>query len=193
MCKIVYLTSKRFDKPSKNFRKALAKELRDRKIEVVEDYSYDILNCFRKHKTYGIAFAFDFYRDDKRGYGLTLNKNCTFIARDFAYSLSNNLDIITPNISWRNFEFVNSDDGEWFKFFNKVSSSLKIIFYLCTYNNANDLENYIVAFDKIVKAFADEIIRCLRSDYDSEEYRKRVKMSKIKIKKLNNSQNELVI
>lgn len=188
MCKIVYLTSKRFDKPSKEFREALAEELRKRKIEAVVGNSYDIFNWFRKHKTYGIALAFDFYRDNKKGYGLTLNKNCTFIARDFAYSLSNNLDIATPNISWRDFTFVNSDDKEWFRFFNKISSSLKVIFYLCTYNNLNDLENYSVAFDNIVKLFADEIVRCLRSEYDAEAYRKRIKIAKIKTKQINNFQ-----
>ena len=47
MCKIVYLTSKRFDKPSSEFKKALADELRKRNVEVVTDYSYDWLNHFR--------------------------------------------------------------------------------------------------------------------------------------------------
>lgn len=67
MCKIVYLTSKRFDKPANEFKKALAKELRKRNVEVVVDSSYDMFNFFRKHKTYGIALAFDFYRDGKQG------------------------------------------------------------------------------------------------------------------------------
>ena len=117
MCKIVYLTSKRFDKPSRIFKETLAEELRNRKVEVAVDYSYDLFNLFRKHKTYGIALAFDFYRDGKRGRGLTLNKNCSYIGRDFAYNLSNDLDILTPDIAWRDFKFVTSDDKEWFKFF----------------------------------------------------------------------------
>lgn len=69
MCKIVYLTSKRFDKPANEFKKTLAKELRKRNVEVVVDSSYDIFNFFRKHKTYGIALAFDFYRDGQQEAG----------------------------------------------------------------------------------------------------------------------------
>jgi len=183
MCKVVYLTSKRFDKPSKIFKKALAAELRNHKVEVVVDYAYDLFNCFRKHKTYGIAFAFDFYRDDKQGYGLTLSKNCSFIGRYFTYNLSNNLDVLTPTIRWRDFEFVNSENKEWYKFFNQISSPTKAIFYLCTLNNYSDWENYSIAFDKIVKLFADEIVRYLRSNYNADNYLKRVKLAKIKINK----------
>jgi len=184
MCKIVYLTSRRFDKPSKIFKDALAKELKKREVEVVVDYSYDFFNCLRKHKTFGMALTFDFYRDGKKGCGLTLNKNCSYIGRDFAYNLSNDLDVLTPNIHWRDFKFVSSDDKDWFKFFNKVSSSIKAIFYLCTYDNPSDYENYSIAFEKIIKLFADEIIRCLRSDYNTDNYRKRVKIAKSKINKI---------
>lgn len=184
MCKIVYLTFRRFDIPSSVFVDALATELRKRKIEVVTKTSNDFFNnFFRKHKTYGIALAFDFYRDNKKGCGLTLNKNCSRISKDFAYNLSNDLDTLTPNINWRDFKFVDSDDKNWFKFFNKVSSITKGIFYLCTINNKDDLEAYLTSFDSIVKTFSDEIIRCLRSDYNTEEYRKRVRLSKIRIKK----------
>lgn len=186
MCKIVYLTSKRFDKPSRIFKEALAEELRNRKVEVVVDSSYDVFNFWRKHETYGIALAFDFYRDGKRGCGLTLNKNCSFIGRDFAYNLSNDLDILTPDIAWRDFKFVTSDDKEWFKFFNKVSASTKAIFYLCTLNNPCDWENYSIAFKEIIKLFADEIVRCLRSNYNTEDYRKRVKLAKIRTSKIKN-------
>jgi hypothetical protein len=181
MCKIVYLTSKRFDKPSKKFKESLAKELRERKIEVVTDYSYDFLNWFRKHKTYGVALTFDFYRDGKQGCGLTLNKNCSFIGRDFAYNLSNDLDSLTPTIHWRDFKFVDSDDKEWFKFFNKISASTKAIFYLCTYDNVSDKEIFYTKFNEIIKVFADEIVRIMRSDYDAENYRKRVKLAKNKV------------
>lgn len=184
MCKIVYLTSKRFDKPSSEFKKALADELRRRNVEVVTDYSYDWLNHFRKHKTYGIAIAFDFYRDGKEGCGLTLNKNCSYISRDFAYNLSNVYDLLTPSLHWRDFQFVDSYNKEWYKFFNRISSSTKAIFYLCTYNNPSDLENYLVAFERIVQLFADEIVRCLRSNYDTEDYRKRVKIAKLKVNKV---------
>jgi len=180
MCKIVYLTAKRFDRPSNEFKRALAEELRNRKIEVVEDYSFDLFNKFRKHKTYGISIAFDFFRDGLTGCGLTLNKNCSYIGRDFAYNLSNSLDLLTPQLPWRDFKFVTSDDKEWFKFFNKISSDTKAIFYLCTYNNQNDFNQFKVVFNKIVRAFADEIVRCLRSDYNVEDYRKRVKHAKIR-------------
>ena len=180
MCKIVYLTSKRFCRPAKEFRKALADELRKRNVQVVENYSYDILNWLRKHKTYGIALAFDFYQDAESGCGLTLNKGCSNIGRDFAYNLSNGIDEITPEIIWRDIKFVSSDDKEWFKFFNKVSSTTKAIFYLCTINNAVDYDVYETAKYDMVKVFADEIIRCLRSNYNLVNYRRSVKAAKIK-------------
>ena len=71
MCKIVYLTSKRWDRPSYKFKKALAEELEKRNIEVVVDSSYDIFNLFRRHKTYGIAIGFDFYQDKIKNYSST--------------------------------------------------------------------------------------------------------------------------
>lgn len=185
MCKIVYLTTKRFDRASKNFRNALAEELRSRKIEVVTDTAFDSLNFFRKHKTYGIALAFDFYRDGKQGCGLTLNKNCSYIGRDFAYTLSNDYDRLTLMLRWRDFNFVSSDDKEWFKFFNKVSASTKAIFYLCTINNEYDYNNFNIAFDDTVKLFADEIVRCLRSNYNVENYRMRVQSAKLRVNKIN--------
>lgn len=185
MCKIVYLTSKRFDKPAKDFKVALANELRSRNVEVVVDNSYDFFNYFRKHKTFGIALAFDFYRDGKQGAGLTLNKNCSYIGRDFAYNLSNDYDVLTPMIRWRDFKFVDSYDKEWYRFFNKVSSSTKAIFYLCTYDNPSDWNNYSIAFEKIIKLFADEIVRCLRSNYNTDDYRKRVKLAKLRTNKIN--------
>lgn len=185
MCKIVYLTSRRFDESSNKFKKALADELRKRNVEVVVDSSYDFFNYFRKHKTYGIALAFGFYRDGKEGCGLTLNKNCSAIGRDFAYNLSNDYDILTPRLHWRDFKYVNSDDREWYKFFNKVSSTTKAIFYLCTYTNENDWNAFSVAFENIVKLFAEEIVRCLRSEYDTEDYRKRVRRAKLRTNKVN--------
>lgn len=184
MCKIVYLTTRRFDKPAKRFKDALASELRKRKVEVVTDNSYGFFNFFRKHKTFGIALAFDFYRDGKEGCGLTLNKNCSAISRDFAYNLSNDYDILTPRIHWREFKYVKSDDVEWHRFFNKISSTTKAIFYLCTYDNSSDWNAFSIAFENIIKLFADEIVRCLRSDYDTEDYRRRVKKAKLRTNKI---------
>lgn len=179
MCKIVYLTSRRFDSYSREFKEALAEELKSRNIEVVVKYANDFLNFRRKHKTYGIAIAFDFYRDKKKGSGITLNENCSLIGRDFAYNLSSNLDKFSPQLFWREFKFVKSDDKEWYRFFNKISSTTKAIFYLTTINNLCELENYKINFDDFIKIFADEIVRCLRSDYDREKYYKRVKLLKI--------------
>lgn len=187
MCQIVYLTSRCFDIPSRDFKNALACELRSRKIEVVTDTTCAFKRLFRRHKTYGIAIAIDFFRDGKNGCGLTLNRRCTYISRDFAYNISNSIDVLTPRIRWRDFKFVESGDKEWKNFFDKVSSETKAIFYLCTYNNDLDYDCFSSAFDKIVKAFADEIVRCLRSNYDYNDYQKRVKLAKLKTRK-----NELV-
>lgn len=186
MCKIVYLTVKRFDKQSKEFRCSLANELRRKGVEVVEAYNQDIFNRFRKHKTYGVALAFEFYKDGGSGRGLTLRKDSSYINREFAYNLSNNLDFIQPNIRWRELTFLESNDKPWYNAFNKVSSETKAIFNLCTSNNPTDLEKYFVSFNETIRKFSDEIIRCLRSEYDVENYRKRVKVAKrkqIKIKR----------
>ena len=184
MCKIVYLTCNRFNKEARKFRNDLAFELEKRNIEVVKGYSYDIFNFWRKHKTYGISLAFDFYQNGKSGAGLTLNKNCSYIARDFAYNLCNDLDKLTPNIAWRDFKFVSSGDKEWYKSFNKVSSTTKAIFYLCTQNNEVELDLFTSFRDHIIRVFVDEILRCLRSNYDSENYRKRVAAAQLKLRKI---------
>lgn len=183
MCKIVYLTTRCFDKASRDFRDALADELRSRKIEVVTDSTCMIKRYFAKHKTYGIALAIDFFRDKKGGCGLTLNQRCSTISRDFAYNLSNTLDLLTPTIRWRDFKFVDSDDDDWYSFFNKVSASTKAILYLCTKNNDTDWESYQLAFDDLVKMFADEIVRCLRSNYDYIKYQQSAKLAKLKLRK----------
>lgn len=183
MCQIVYLTSRCFDSPSREFKNALARELRRRKIEVITDTTCWFKRLFRKHKTYGIAIAVDFFMDGKTGCGLTLNRRCSYISRDFAYNISNTVDILTPRIKWRDFRFVDSDNPTWRNFFDKVSSETKAIFYLCTYNNDLDYDCFSSAFDKIVKAFADEIVRCLRSNYDYNDYQKRVRLAKLKTNK----------
>jgi hypothetical protein len=127
-----------------------------------------------------MAIAIDFFRDKKEGCGLTLNKQCTHISRDFAYTVSNLLDELLPRIRWRDFQFVNNTDKTWRIFFDKVNSETKSIFYLCTYNNATDYDNFMTKFNDVVKAFADEIVRCLRSDYDCKDYQKRVRLAKLK-------------
>ena len=183
MCKVVYLTSRCFDRESRQFRDSLADELRARKIEVVEKSTCRIKQFFMEHKTYGIAIAIDFFKDKGNGCGLTLNKRCSFISRDFAYNLSDSLDLLTPSIRWRDFKFVDSDDPEWFRFFNKVSASTKAILYLCTKNNESDWESYQLAFDKLVKSFSDEIVRCLRSNYDYVKYQQSSKLAKLRARK----------
>lgn len=183
MCKIVYLTCGRFDNEARDFRNDLARELRARNVEVVTGSSYDFFNFWRRHKTYGISLAFDFYKDGKNGAGLTLNKNCSYIARDFAYNLCNGIDTLVPDIIWRNFQFVDSYDKQWFRAFNKISSITKAIFYLCTKNNPAEWDVYSASYKKMIKVFADEIVRCLRSNYNSENYRKRVMAAQLKLQR----------
>ena len=181
MCNIVYLTVNRCDRPARRFAAALASALRARRIEVVEEYSYDLFNFWKRHRTYGIALAFDFYRDDRRGSGLTLNKNCSAIGRDFSYELCNAIDRITPEIIWRDFQFVSSDDGAWFRYFNRVSSKTKAIFHICNSTIEEDRDIYNTHFDALVAVFTDEIVRCLRSNYNPEDYRRRVKAVKLRL------------
>lgn len=183
MCDVVYLTVHRGDKPARQFCRSLALSLRQRKIKVVEEYSYDIFNFWKRHRTFGIALAFDFYRDDKRGSGLTLNKNCSAIGRDFAYELCNAIDRISPEIIWRDFQFVDSDNSEWYRFFNKVSSNTKSIFHLCNCTIEADWDVYSTHFERLISVFTDEIVRCLRSKYDPDDYRKRVRVVKLKLSK----------
>lgn len=180
MCKTVYLTAKRFDTVSNYFCGLLKKELQNRNIDVVFKSRNDLMTLFRRHKVYGIALAFDFYNDKLNGSGLTLNKRCSNIGRQFAYSLSNGIDSIYPDIIWRNIEFVDSEDKEWFKYFNKVSATTKAVFHLCTKNNEYEYETFITYEERLIRVFADEIVRCLRSNYDTSNYMKRVQFAKYK-------------
>lgn len=182
MCKIVYLTSRCLDTPSRHFRDALADELRSRNIEVVTDSTCWIKKVFRRERTYGMAIAIDFFRDNGNGCGLTLNQRCSYISRDFAYSVSNMLDEVTPRIRWRDFKFVENHDKTWKLFFEKVNSETKAIFYLCTYTDSVDYDLFMTKFDTVVHRFADEIVRCLRSNYDITDYQKRVRLAKFKRK-----------
>ena len=189
MCKIVYLTTKMFDKPAKSFRNSLADELRKRGVEVVTDTDNPFKKFFASHKTYGMAIAIDFFKDNGSGCGLTLNKHCSAISREFAYSVSNNLDTLLPNMRWRDFKFVDSWDKQWRDFFYKVSSETKAIFYLCTYTNTEDLDGFLLAHDKLVRVFADEIVRCLRSNYDYKVYARNARFARFKVRKYNNAQS----
>lgn len=181
MCKVVYLTTRCFDTPAKEFKNLLSAELRKRGISVVSDSTCAIKRLFRSHRTYGIAIAIDFFRDGKAGRGLTLNRQCSYIGREFAYNLSNAMDVIVPRIRWRDFVFVDSSTAEWRQFFHKISSNVKVIFYLCTCDNDVDYDLYSSNKEKIIKAFVDEIVRCLRSNYDYKDYQKRVRLAKLKI------------
>lgn len=183
MCKIVYLTSERFDKHANVFKRALAKELTKRKVEVRLRYSWGIFNIFRRKKRYGIALAFDFYKDGKQGRGITLNDNCTYIGREFAYNLSSNLDISAPDIKWRDFKFIDSNSKEWKKYFYNISATTRAILYLSSVNNEHDWLNYSITFEKTVRLFADEIVRCLRSEYNVDKYRKSVMAAKSRVGK----------
>lgn len=183
MYKTVYLTYNRFNREARDFCVALARELRERNVVVTTGSSYDLFNCFRRHKTYGLALSFSFYNDRGSGAGLMLNKNCSSITRDFAYNLCNGIDAIVPEIVWRKFDFVDSYDANWYSAFNKVSAGVKAIFFLCTKNNPVEWDVYSAAREKIVKLFADEVVRCLRSNYSSENYRKRVAAAQLKLQR----------
>lgn len=181
MCKVVYLTSKRFNAEARRFIQALAAELRWRRIEVVVGNAYDVWNYFRPHRTYGIAMAVDFFTDQKDGCSLTLNRVCPALTRDFAYNLSNHYDILTPQIRWRSFLFVDSYDRQWYRFFNRVSAEVKLIIYPATLTNEGDMDAYLSARDGIIRVFADEIVRCLRSNYDYNAYARAAKAARIRI------------
>ena len=181
MCKVVYLTSKRFNAEARRFIQALAAELRRRRIEVVVGNAYDVWNYFRPHRTYGIAMAVDFFADQKDGCSLTLNRVCPALTRDFAYNLSNHYDILTPQIRWRSFLFVDSYDRQWYRFFNRVSAEVKLIIYPATLSCEGDMDAYLSARDGIIRVFADEIVRCLRSNYDYNAYARAAKAARIRI------------
>ena len=167
------MISNRFDYNSIRFIEKLEQELSNRKIEVVIDNTYDFLTFFKRHKTYGISIGFDFYKDSESGRGIILNKFSSNISRAFAYGLSSNIDKVLPS-KWREFEFVKSDNKTWYKFFNKISAEAKIIFYFGSKNNTEEFEEFLTSSEKFVKVFADEIVRCLRSDYNYLDYQKRI-------------------
>ena len=184
MCNIVYLTRKSFNIPAKQFVDALESELKSRKIKVVSRSTNFVKAVIKKHREYSIAIAIDFFNDHNKGGGLTLNKRCSEMSRVFSSMLSDSVDRIMPSVYWRDFRFVSSDNHGWYRYFNNVSAETKVIFYLCTINNANDLEIYRASFDKLIKTFADEIVRCLRSNNNYKTYIKSVEIAKLKLKRL---------
>lgn len=182
MCKVVYLTSRRFSSEGRKLVNALAAELRRRKIEVVTGAACDFWNRFRKHRTYGMALAFDFFNDaGNDGCSITLNRQCPILTRDFAYNISNSYDLMTPQIRWRSFRFVDSYDRVWYRFFNGVSAEVKVVLYPATLTSEADMDAYHAALERVVKVFADEIVRCLRSNYDYQSYNKAARVARIRI------------
>lgn len=181
MCKVVYLTSRRFCAESRRFVQSLAEVLQRHNIEVAVGNAYDLFNCMRPHRTYGIALAIDFFKDNSDGCSLTLNCVCPNLTRDFAYNLSNHYDLLTPRIRWRSFRFVTSDEKVWYRFFNKVSAEVKMIFYPATITSEGDMDAYLSSRDQIIEVFADEIIRCLRSNYNYNSYSKSAKAARIRM------------
>lgn len=175
MSNSVYLTSRLFNDTAMMFRRALAKELSSRNIKVIEDNSFPLKRIFRSRKNCGIAIAIDFFDDGKEGSGIKLNKGCTTISRDFAYTISNELDKIAPQLRWRDFEFISAIDKNWRNYFHNVGGEVKVIFYLCTINNEEDFDIFSTHFNDMVKVFADEIVRCIRSNYKSLVYQKKLR------------------
>ena len=181
MCKTVYITTRCFDYTSSYFCELLKKELESRNIDVV--YKKSGCRWLSRNKVYGIALAFDFYNDNQFGSGLTLSKTCSNISKQFAYSLSNAIDSIYPDIVWRAIDFVDSKDKGWNKYFRKISSTTKALFHLCTKNNEYEYETFITHIEELVKVIANEIVRCLRSNYDVRNYIQRVQYARYKQQK----------
>lgn len=177
MCKSVCLIHRRFDRESREFCEAVRNELQRRNVPVTIDRAFDVFNFFKRHRTYGVAIGIDFYRDQYSGSGLTLNRVCSRLGREVVCNLSNAIDSVMPEVAWRRFDIVDSYHREWWRFYNHVSARVKAIFYLCTKTNAIDLDVYRTHRDEVVVLFADEIIRCLRSDFDYNNYIQRVRMN----------------
>lgn len=185
MCKIVYLTRRAFNRPAKRFINALAYELRKKNVEVVTSNTNLLRVVGKRHRMYGIAIAIDFFNDGASGGGLTLNRRSSKMSRLFASYISNDVDRVMSSVFWRNFTFVDSDDKYWYRYFNNVSSEIKVVFHLCTINNVDDANSFYNSFDDLVKSFASEIIRCLRSNYKVSTYIKSAKIAKRKLEQLN--------
>lgn len=175
MCRSVYLTCRRFDGLSRQFLKDLAKSLRELDIDVHIGRARDIFNIFRFHKTYDISIGIDFHRDKGSGGSLCLNSLCSSIGRDFAYNLSEALDKAMPKTKWREFGYVKSNDKTWSKFFWRISSQAKCLFYICTASSDIEFEEYNTAKAEIISLFAEQISLLVRSDMCRCEYNRMAK------------------
>lgn len=175
MCRSVYLTCRRFDRLSREFIKDLSKALKELGIEVHTGRARDVFSVFRFHKTYDISIGIDFHRDEGSGGSLCLNSLCSPIGREFAYNLSKALDIALPKIRWREFGYVKSSDKTWSKFFWRVSSQAKCLFYICTASRPVELEEYRLAKSEIISLFAEQISFLIKSDMCRCEYNKLAK------------------
>lgn len=172
MCRSVYLTCRRFDKIAREFVRDLAKALKEIGIEVHTGVARDVFSVFRFHRTYDVAVGIDFHRDEGSGGSLCLNSLCSPIGREFAYNLSKALDIAMPKTRWRELAYVKSSNKTWAKFFWRVSSQAKCLFYICTASRPVEIEEYYVAKSEIISLFAEQISFMIKSDMCRCEYNK---------------------
>ena len=93
------------------------------------------------------------------------------------------MDDFTPTIRWRGFNFVSSYDRNWFKFFNGVSADSKLIFYLCTLTNRNEVECFDNEHKNIEQAFASEIVRYIRNASDAERYVRQSQIARVNMRR----------
>ncbi len=179
--KEVYLTYSAFDLRVSNLVHEITNELKKKNIRVIVTNSFRIKRIFNKRQTADIAIAF--LRNKKMGFGVLLNENCSLINKLFNYNLSKNLNINFPEIHWELFDFINIKNKYWKLFFSKVNSRINIIFSL---GNKNEIEIFELYSDDFVKIFVDEILRCIRSDFNLIKYERQTKIAENKIKKIRN-------
>ncbi len=180
MQKTVYLTYPLFDLRVSNLVHKMANELKKKNIKVIVKKSFIVKRIFSKRQTVDIAIAF--LRDKKIGFGILTNENCSLINKIFNYNLPKNLNIKFPEIHWKTFDFVNKNNKYWKLFFSKVNSKINMIFF---WGNEEEIEIYELYSDDFVKIFVDEIVRCLRSDFDLLKYERQTKIAENKNKKNN--------
>lgn len=182
--KEVFLTYSVFDFNSKFFVKELKKELIRKNISVYVKSSSLFKSFFGKNKTYDICIAF--VVDKKRkGSSILMNQESTLFNKIFGYNLSINLDNPSLNIRWETLQFVSSNIFKWKYFFRKSRGKVSLIFI---FGDKQIFDNYLRYEKNTIKLFSDEIVRCLRSNFDLMNYQRRVKIAKNKFNK-----NEMVI
>lgn len=181
MQKTVYLTYPLFDLRVSNLVHEIANELKKKGIKVIVTNSFKIKRAFNERQTVDIAIAF--LRNKKMGFGVLLNENCSLINKIFNYNLSKNLNIKFPEIHWKTFDFVNKNNKYWKLFFSKVNSKINMIFF---WGNEEEIEICELNLNDFIKVFVDEIVRCLRSDFDLLKYERQTKIAENKIKKIRN-------